>query len=254
MRCVARNCRERGRGRHGANSRRRRERRRFTQDRPDHSNSGEPITSAVNISLAREAAFTTNRAAAAQSPRAGSGARRTRARRWRRDAARGANARRSQGPQYGDPGRGRYIQSRAGNSAAKRTPLHAVTCESNAPECAVSTRPDRTWFVIASSRRHAPMRRHSACRRPSAKSWALSLCAEISAHVLRACRPHPVYRRSAIRSMPADIFPEINIPVVTVIWQYTGLTRRRWSSGSPPTASTRSAPTSTASRISRRRR
>src|SRR5580658_7871605 len=27
----------------------------------------------------------------------------------------------------------------------------------------------------------------------------------------------------AIRTMPADIFPEINIPVVTVIWQYTGL-------------------------------
>jgi multidrug efflux pump subunit AcrB len=27
----------------------------------------------------------------------------------------------------------------------------------------------------------------------------------------------------AIRAMPADIFPEINIPVVTVIWQYTGL-------------------------------
>ena len=23
--------------------------------------------------------------------------------------------------------------------------------------------------------------------------------------------------------MPPDIFPEINIPVVTVIWQYTGL-------------------------------
>jgi multidrug efflux pump subunit AcrB len=29
---------------------------------------------------------------------------------------------------------------------------------------------------------------------------------------------------AAIRSMPTDIFPEINIPVVTVIWQYTGLT------------------------------
>jgi multidrug efflux pump subunit AcrB len=29
---------------------------------------------------------------------------------------------------------------------------------------------------------------------------------------------------AAIRSMPADIFPEIRIPVVTVIWQYTGLT------------------------------
>src|SRR4051794_34992307 len=28
---------------------------------------------------------------------------------------------------------------------------------------------------------------------------------------------------AAIRSMPEDIFPEINIPVVTVIWQYTGL-------------------------------
>jgi multidrug efflux pump subunit AcrB len=27
----------------------------------------------------------------------------------------------------------------------------------------------------------------------------------------------------AIRTMPADIFPEINIPVVTVIWQYTAL-------------------------------
>ena len=28
---------------------------------------------------------------------------------------------------------------------------------------------------------------------------------------------------SAIRVMPVDIFPEINIPVVNVIWQYTGL-------------------------------
>src|ERR1700730_18324590 len=29
---------------------------------------------------------------------------------------------------------------------------------------------------------------------------------------------------TAIRVMPTDIFPNINIPVVTVIWQYTGLT------------------------------
>src|SRR6201982_920441 len=29
--------------------------------------------------------------------------------------------------------------------------------------------------------------------------------------------------RSANQVMPEDIFPEINIPVVTVIWQYTGL-------------------------------
>jgi multidrug efflux pump subunit AcrB len=28
---------------------------------------------------------------------------------------------------------------------------------------------------------------------------------------------------SAILVMPEDIFPEINIPVVSVIWQYTGL-------------------------------
>src|SRR4029453_16560476 len=28
---------------------------------------------------------------------------------------------------------------------------------------------------------------------------------------------------AAIRTMPTDIFPEIRIPVVTVIWQYTGL-------------------------------
>ncbi len=28
---------------------------------------------------------------------------------------------------------------------------------------------------------------------------------------------------TVFRSMPADIFPEIDIPVVTVIWQYTGL-------------------------------
>src|SRR5690242_3836960 len=28
---------------------------------------------------------------------------------------------------------------------------------------------------------------------------------------------------TAIRAMPTDIFPQINIPVVTVIWQYTGL-------------------------------
>src|ERR1700686_5057545 len=28
---------------------------------------------------------------------------------------------------------------------------------------------------------------------------------------------------AAIRTMPTDIFPQIDIPVVTVIWQYTGL-------------------------------
>ena len=28
---------------------------------------------------------------------------------------------------------------------------------------------------------------------------------------------------TAIMTMPTDIFPNINIPVVSVIWQYTGL-------------------------------
>src|SRR5882724_1160211 len=28
---------------------------------------------------------------------------------------------------------------------------------------------------------------------------------------------------TAVRVMPTDIFPQINIPVVSVIWQYTGL-------------------------------
>src|SRR6266403_2402722 len=28
---------------------------------------------------------------------------------------------------------------------------------------------------------------------------------------------------TAVVSMPTDLFPEINIPVVSVIWQYTGL-------------------------------
>jgi multidrug efflux pump subunit AcrB len=28
---------------------------------------------------------------------------------------------------------------------------------------------------------------------------------------------------AAILTMPIDIFPEINIPVVNIIWQYTGL-------------------------------
>ncbi len=52
---------------------------------------------------------------------------------------------------------------------------------------------------------------------------------------------------SAITVMPEDIFPEINIPVVSVIWQYTGLSvpemeqqvltfrTRAWLSFAPPT-------------------
>jgi hypothetical protein len=28
---------------------------------------------------------------------------------------------------------------------------------------------------------------------------------------------------TAVIAMPSDIFPEIDLPVVTIIWQYTGL-------------------------------
>ncbi len=40
---------------------------------------------------------------------------------------------------------------------------------------------------------------------------------------------------AAIRSMPTDIFPEIRIPVVTVIWQYTGLTTPEMNLATPGT-------------------
>ena len=34
---------------------------------------------------------------------------------------------------------------------------------------------------------------------------------------------------------PTDIFPSINIPVVSIVWQYAGLDARRWSSASTTT-------------------
>ena len=59
---------------------------------------------------------------------------------------------------------------------------------------------------------------------------------------------------AAIRSMPTDIFPEIDIPVVTVIWRYTGLSHAGdGAARHAPTANIPSAPTSTASRTWRRR-
>jgi len=33
----------------------------------------------------------------------------------------------------------------------------------------------------------------------------------------------------SIRSMPTDIFPDIDIPVVTVVWQYAGLSAQEMS-------------------------
>ena len=33
----------------------------------------------------------------------------------------------------------------------------------------------------------------------------------------------------SIESMPTDIFPNIDIPVVTVVWQYTGLSAQEMS-------------------------
>jgi multidrug efflux pump subunit AcrA (membrane-fusion protein) len=40
---------------------------------------------------------------------------------------------------------------------------------------------------------------------------------------------------TAIIAMPSDIFPEIDIPVVTIIWQYTGLTHSPMARPSAPT-------------------
>jgi multidrug efflux pump subunit AcrB len=35
---------------------------------------------------------------------------------------------------------------------------------------------------------------------------------------------------SAIITMPVDIFPYIDIPVVSIVWSYTGLPPRKWKS------------------------
>ncbi|MGC4056253.1 MAG: efflux RND transporter permease subunit [Paludibaculum sp.] len=36
---------------------------------------------------------------------------------------------------------------------------------------------------------------------------------------------------SAIVSMPVDIFPAVDIPVVSVVWTCNGILRKRWRSG-----------------------
>jgi len=41
----------------------------------------------------------------------------------------------------------------------------------------------------------------------------------------------------SILQMPTDVLPEIDIPVIAVVWQYTGLPPTRWSSASPATSS-----------------
>ncbi len=43
---------------------------------------------------------------------------------------------------------------------------------------------------------------------------------------------------------PKDVPPEVNIPVVKVIWTYTGLSTKSWKAGLPPAPSSRSATTS----------
>jgi multidrug efflux pump subunit AcrB len=32
--------------------------------------------------------------------------------------------------------------------------------------------------------------------------------------------------------MPTDVFPEIDIPVISIVWNYGGLPARRWASAS----------------------
>ena len=42
---------------------------------------------------------------------------------------------------------------------------------------------------------------------------------------------------TAIVTMPVDIFPYIDIPVVSVVWSYTGCRRKRWKSAWSPSSS-----------------
>jgi multidrug efflux pump subunit AcrB len=44
------------------------------------------------------------------------------------------------------------------------------------------------------------------------------ICAEVSTHIYVVAALILFLGVAAIRSMPTDIFPEIRIPVVTVIW------------------------------------
>ena len=47
--------------------------------------------------------------------------------------------------------------------------------------------------------------------------------AQAPLHVRRACGPDRAVRRRAALPTPTDIFPNINIPVVSVVWTYNGL-------------------------------
>jgi multidrug efflux pump subunit AcrB len=40
-----------------------------------------------------------------------------------------------------------------------------------------------------------------------------------------------------LKNMATDIFPEINIPVVSIIWNYNGLSAQEMGSASPPRTS-----------------
>ena len=56
-----------------------------------------------------------------------------------------------------------------------------------------------------------------------------------------------------ILRMPTDIFPEIDIPVISVVWNYPGCPRRRWTSASSRNYERRSPRPSTTSSTSRAR-
>ena len=48
---------------------------------------------------------------------------------------------------------------------------------------------------------------------------------------------------AAIVTMPVDIFPYIDIPIVSVLWLYGGLSPEKWRSASSPASSAASPPT-----------
>lgn len=40
-----------------------------------------------------------------------------------------------------------------------------------------------------------------------------------------------------LQRTPTDVFPNIDIPVVSIIWNYTGLPPNKWNTGSSRTSS-----------------
>ncbi len=77
--------------------------------------------------------------------------------------------------------------------------------------------------------------RRAACRRPLHVDRPYR--AEAPLHLRRDVDAHRHPGVATILRMPTDIFPDIDIPVISVVWNYTGLPPEEMESGSSPTTS-----------------